>query len=352
MRPRRSAACERYGPNRLPEAAKQGPLMRFLLQFNNVLVYVLLGAGFIKAMMGLWLDASVILGVVILNALLGFIQEGRAEKALDSIRNMLSAEARTVRGGETRMIPAEELVPGDIVLLESGDRIPADLRLADVKNLRTEEAALTGESVPADKIDGRRRRERDRRRSRQAWRSPARWWCPVARRASSSGPEATPSSAASIRCSPPSARSRPRSCVRSSKFGSAITAVILVVSAVMFAFGKWVRGMPFVELFQAVTGIAVSAIPEGLPALITITLAIGVQRMAQRNAIIRRLPAVETLGSVSRICSDKTGTLTLMEMMVVSAVTADATYQITGDGYASEGQVLLRRPARRPRIPS
>src|SRR5262245_1178453 len=140
-----------YGPNRLPEAAKQGPFMRFLLQFNNVLVYVLLGAGFIKAMMGLWLDASVILGVVILNALLGFIQEGRAEKALDSIRNMLSAEARTVRGGETRMIPAEELVPGDVVLLESGDRIPADLRLADVKSLRAEEAALAGESVPADK---------------------------------------------------------------------------------------------------------------------------------------------------------------------------------------------------------
>src|SRR5262245_38884096 len=145
------ARVARYGPNRLPEAAKQGPLMRLLLQFNNVLVYVLLGAGFIKAMMGLWLDASVILGVVVLNALLGFVQEGRAEKALDSIRSMLSAEARTVRGGETRMTPAEDLVPGDVVLLESGDRIPADLRLADVKNLRTEEAALTGESVPADK---------------------------------------------------------------------------------------------------------------------------------------------------------------------------------------------------------
>src|SRR5262249_22346992 len=120
---------------------------------NNVLVYVLLAAGFVKLMSGrdLWLDASIILGVVLINALLGFIQEGRAEKALDSIRNMLSAEARTVRGGETRMIPAEELVPGDVVLLESGDKVPADLRLTDVKNLRTEEAALTGESVPADK---------------------------------------------------------------------------------------------------------------------------------------------------------------------------------------------------------
>ncbi len=143
-----------YGPNRLPEGKKRGPLVRFLAQLNNILVYVLLGAGFVKLMVGLWLDAAVILGVVIINALLGFLQEGKAEKALDSIRNMLSAEARTIRSRETRLIPAEELVPGDVVLLESGDRIPADLRLVDVKNLRTEEAALTGELVPIDKTTG------------------------------------------------------------------------------------------------------------------------------------------------------------------------------------------------------
>src|SRR5208282_5332988 len=146
-----SRRISQYGPNRLPEGKKRGPLTRFLAQLNNVLVFVLLGAGFVKLMVGLWLDAAVILGVVIINALLGFFQEGKAEKALDSIRNMLSAEARAIRGGETRLIPAEELVPGDVVLLESGDRIPADLRLVDVKNLRTEEAALTGESVPAEK---------------------------------------------------------------------------------------------------------------------------------------------------------------------------------------------------------
>ncbi len=138
-----------FGPNRLPEGVKRGPLMRFLLQFDNILVYVLLAAGFVKLMLGLWLDASIITGVVIINALLGFIQEGRAEKALDSIRNMLSAEARVLRGGEARVVPSEALAPGDIVLLESGDRIPADLRLIEVKNLRTDEAALTGESVPA-----------------------------------------------------------------------------------------------------------------------------------------------------------------------------------------------------------
>src|SRR6516165_7052115 len=142
-----SRRLAQYGPNRLSEGKQRGPLMRFLAQLNNILVYVLLGAGFVKLMVGLWLDAAVILGVVIINALLGFLQEGKAEKALDSIRSLLSAEARTVRSRETRLIPAEELVPGDVVLLESGDRIPADLRLVDVKNLRTEEAALTGESV-------------------------------------------------------------------------------------------------------------------------------------------------------------------------------------------------------------
>src|SRR5499426_431976 len=146
-----STRLRKHGPNRLPEGKKRGPFIRFLAQFNNILVYVLLGAGFIKLMLSLWVDAGIIFGVVVLNALLGFIQEGKAEKALDSIRNMLSAEARTLRSGETRMIPAEQLVPGDIVLLESGDKIPADLRLIETKNLRTEEAALTGESVPMEK---------------------------------------------------------------------------------------------------------------------------------------------------------------------------------------------------------
>ena len=146
-----SARLQNYGPNRLPEGKKRGPLMRFLAQFNNILVYVLLAAGFTKLMLSLWVDAAIIFAVVVLNGLLGFIQEGRAEKALDSIRNMLSAEARTVRGGETRMLPADELVPGDVVLLESGDKVPADLRLIEAKNLRTEEAALTGKSVPAEK---------------------------------------------------------------------------------------------------------------------------------------------------------------------------------------------------------
>src|SRR5262249_54154990 len=142
---------QRFGPNRLPEGRKRSPFARFFGHFNNVLVYVLLAAGFTKLMMSVWIDAAIIFAVVVLNAVLGFIQEGKAEKALNSIRNMLSPEARTIRSGESRMIPAEQLVPGDVVLLESGDKIPADLRLVEAKNLRTEEAALTGESVPAEK---------------------------------------------------------------------------------------------------------------------------------------------------------------------------------------------------------
>jgi len=328
----------KYGPNRLPEAARQGPFMRFLLQFNNVLVYVLLAAAFTKLMLNLWLDASIILGVVVINALLGFIQEGRAEKALDSIRHMLSAEARTMRDGVTRLIPAEELVPGDVVLLESGDKVPADLRLTDVKNLRTEEAALTGESVPTDKST-----------------NPVSANATVGDRKSMafSGTLVVSGRATGVVVGTGSDTELGRinqmlqsvSALETpllrqiKKFGFTITAVTLVVGALVFAYGHWVRDMPFVAIFQAVVAIAVSVIPEGLPAIITITLAIGVHRMAQRHSIIRSLPSVETLGSVSRICSDKTGTLTLMEMMVVSGITAESAYEITGEGYASEGEV-------------
>ena len=330
---------EEYGLNVLPTSRKRGPLMRLLQQFNNVLVYVLIAAGFIKLIMSLWLDASIILAVVIINGLLGFLQEGRAEKSLDSIRNMLSPEARTLRNGQTAMIPAEKLVPGDIVFLESGDKIPADLRLVEVKNLRTEEAALTGESVPSDKST-----------------EPVSAKATVGDRAGMaySGTLVVSGRATGVvvatgadtelgRINQMLAGVSPLETpllLQIKKFGYAITVIILIISAITFVYGKFVRHIPFVEMFQAVTGIAVSMIPEGLPALITITLAIGVQRMASRNAIVRRLPAVETLGSVARICSDKTGTLTLMEMMVVSAVTAGETVKVTGDGYASEGEVL------------
>ncbi|MEK4035673.1 HAD-IC family P-type ATPase [Methylocystis sp. IM2] len=330
----------RCGRNRLPEGAKRGPWMRFFHQFDNILVYILLAAGFVKLMLGLWLDASIITGVVIINAALGFLQEGKAEKALESIRNMLSSDARALRDGEPRVVAADELVPGDIVLLESGDRIPADLRLVDVKNLRADEAALTGESVPADKTteavaENATVGDRDDMAfSGTLVVSGRAIGVVVATGAQTELGRINQMLAAVDALETPLLR-------QIKDFGHTIAKVIGFVSVAVFAYGRWVRDLPFVEAFQAVVGIAVSVIPEGLPALITITLAIGVQRMAQRHAIIRRLPAVETLGSVSRICSDKTGTLTLMEMMVASAVTADANYRVTGDGYASDGQILV-----------
>jgi magnesium-transporting ATPase (P-type) len=333
-----SARLQKYGPNRLPEGKKRGAFARFFAQFNNILIYVLLTAGFIKLMVNQWIDAGIIFAVVVVNALLGFLQEGKAEKALESIRNMLSAEARTMRSGETRMIPAEQLVPGDVVLLESGDKIPADLRLIEAKNFRTEEAALTGESVPAEKtVDAVPVNATVGDRESMAFSGTM----VVSGRATgvvvATGNE-TELGRINQLLTNVSALETPL--IRQiKKFGHVITAIIGVVSVLIFAYGKWVMGMDFGELFQAAVSITVSVIPEGLPTLVTITLAIGVQRMAQRNAIIRRLPAVETLGSVSRICSDKTGTLTLMEMMVVSAVTADSAYHVTGNGYEPAGEI-------------
>jgi calcium-translocating P-type ATPase len=336
--PEASARLQKDGPNRLPEGRKRGPFTRFFAQFNNILVFVLLAAGFTKLMLSLWVDAAIIFAVIILNALLGFFQEGKAEKALDSIRNLLSAEARTLRGGETRLMPAEQIVPGDVVLLESGDKIPADLRLTEAKNLRAEESALTGESVPSEKtVDAVPLNATVGDRANMAFSGTM----VVSGRATgvvvATGNETELGRINQLLAGVSSLETPLLRQIK--KFGYTITAVIGVVSVLMFAYGHWVKRMDFVSLFQAVVGIAVSVVPEGLPALITITLAIGVQRMARRNAIIRRLPAVETLGSVSRICSDKTGTLTLMEMMVVSAITDESAYRITGDGYAPTGEV-------------
>src|SRR5215813_15330358 len=250
-----STRLRKYGPNRLPEGKKRGPLARFLSQFNNILVYVLLAAGFTKLMLNLWVYAAIIFGVVILNSLLGFIQEGKAEEALDSIRNMLSAEARTVRGGETRMIPAEQLVPGDVVLLESGDRIPADLRLVESRSLRTEEAALTGESVPAEKtVDAVPAKATVGDRGSMAFSGTM----VVSGRATgvvvATGNE---TELGRINQSLAEVTALETPLLRQiKKFGYTITAVIGVVSVLIFAYGKWVKGMGFVPLFQAVVSIA------------------------------------------------------------------------------------------------
>ena len=327
---------DRIGPNRLPSAPKQSEILRFLRQFHNVLIYVLLAAAGLAASIGHYTDAAVILAVVVVNAIIGYLQEGRAERALEAIRAMIDPRSTVIRDGRRLVIPAEDIVPGDLVLLEPGDRVPADLRLVRARNLRIDEAALTGESVPVDKgIE------------------PAVADIPLGDRSSMafSGTFVAAGTGAGIAVATGTATELGRisELVGSVKtlttpllrqiaaLAEKLTIVILGICAAVFAFAVFVRDYPWPDAFMVIIGIAVAAIPEGLPAVMTITLAIGVQRMAARNAIVRRLPAVETLGSVSVICSDKTGTLTRNEMTVSTVITRDKSIEVSGVGYRPEG---------------
>lgn len=330
------ARLERYGPNKLPEPPRETALVRFLKQFHNVLIYVLLAAAVLTAVLQEWVDTGVILAVVLVNALIGFIQEGRAEAALASIRQMLALRAVVLRDGRRVEVPAEELVPGDVVLLESGDRVPADLRVLEARNLLVEEAALTGESVPVEKSP-----------------EPAPEDAVVGDRTSLlfSGTTVAAGRARGVVVATGAAtelgkigalvagveKIKTPFLEKVDAFGKGLSVAILSIAALLFLFGFVFRDYPLGELFLIVVSLIVASIPEGLPAILTITLALGVQRMARRNAIIRRLPAVETLGSVTTICSDKTGTLTRNEMMAQRVVTAAARYAVAGSGYDPEG---------------
>jgi magnesium-transporting ATPase (P-type) len=315
-------------------------LVRFFYQFHNVLIYVLIAVSAITAMLGHWVDASVILGVVIINAVIGFVQEGKAEDALRAIRQMLSPNAMVMRNGRQMTTQAEKLAPGDIVLLQSGDKVPADLRLFRVKGLQVQESALTGESVAVEKITDPVAQETvigDRR-------------CMAY-----SGTLVTHGQGAGVVVATGAQTeighiSRLVSEVESvttpllrqmAQFGRWLTAAILVIAVATFAFGVLLRDYVMAEMFLAAVSLAVAAIPEGLPAIMTITLAIGVQRMARRNAIIRKLPAVETLGAVTVIFSDKTGTLTRNEMTVRAIATTDNRFELGGTGYDPHGAISL-----------
>jgi magnesium-transporting ATPase (P-type) len=325
-----------YGANRLPPPRSQPAWLRLLLQFHNVLIYVLLAAGVITAVLGHWLDSGVIFGVVVINAVIGFVQEGRAEQALDAIRDMLSPHAIVTRAGERHEIPAEDLVPGDIVHLASGDRVPADLRLIDIKSLRVMEAALTGESLAVDKqIDPVDEAAALGDRASMAWSGTLVTYGQGTGVVTATGTE-TELGRISTLLSTVEQLTTPL-LKQMSRFGQWLAGGILLLSALLFGFGVWVRDYAASDMFLAAVGLAVAAIPEGLPAIMTITLAIGVTRMAHRHAIIRRLPAVETLGAVSVICSDKTGTLTRNEMTVQIVIDTDASFDVSGSGYAPEG---------------
>ena len=338
---------EANGPNRLPAGKRRSLAARLFAQVNNLLIYVLLASALIAFLLGHGVDTVVILGVVVINATIGFIQEGRAEKALDAIRGMLTRETSVMRDGRRLTVPVESLVVGDVVLTEAGDRIPADLRLLRASSLRIEEAVLTGESAPADKAT-----------------EPVAADAPLGDRASIaySGTLVAGGQGAGLVIATGAATELGRISAmvggveslttpllrQMDAFAGRLTIVILAVAACVCAFAALVRGYEIEHAFMAAVGVAVAAIPEGLPAVMTITLAIGVRRMAERNAIIRRLPAVETLGAVSTICSDKTGTLTLNQMTAEAVLTASGAFAATGAGYEPRGALLLDGVATEP----
>jgi len=329
------------GLNRLPEPPRRSVLTRFLLQFHNVLIYVLIGSAVITLALDHLADSLVIMAVVIANAIIGFIQEGKAEKAMDAIRRMLAPNASVLRGGERLTVTAETLVPGDIVLLEPGDKVPADIRLLQVYGLQVQEAILTGESLAVEK---------------NADAVPAEASLGDRFSMAFSGTLVVSGQGRGVVVSTGAATEIGRISGMLSRvetlttplvqqmdvFSRWLTVVILLVAVLLLAFGYFVNNYEFTEIFMVVIGLSVAAIPEGLPAVLTITLAIGVHSMARRNAIVRRLPAIETLGAVSVICTDKTGTLTRNEMTVVSVLTRSGVLNVSGTGYAPAGTIAAK----------
>ncbi len=328
---------DEYGPNDIPRGKKRSWFMRLIMQFHNVLIYVLIAAAVITALLDHWIDTWVILAVVVINALIGFIQEGKAEKALKSIREMLSLEAVVMRDGKKQTIEAEELVPGDIVLLKSGDKVPADVRLVRSKDFRVEESPLTGESMAVEKsVEPVDESAVIGDQLSMAFSGTVVVYGKAAGVVVSTGAE-TEIGRINQMISSVEEITTPL-LKQIEEFGKWLSVIILLGTGAFFAFGYFFRDYSLTELFLAAIGLIVASIPEGLPAIMTITLAIGVQRMAKRNAIIRRLPSVETLGAVNVICSDKTGTLTRNEMTAKTIITAEKQYKIEGTGYKPDGK--------------
>lgn len=329
---------QKHGKNEIPKGKTRSSWQRLLDQFNNALIYILLIAAVVTAVIQHWIDMWVILAVVIINALIGFIQEGRAEKALESLRNMLSLEAVVIRGGQKKTIDAQELVIGDIVRLKSGDKIPADVRLFETKNFSVEESPLTGESVAVDK-------------GTQAVSEDAIIGDQTSMAFSGTMVSSGEASGIVVRTGQQTEIGKINVMIsevdqittpllqKIGKFSKSLSVVILAAAAFFFAFGYFIRNYELYEMFLIVIGLVVAAIPSGLPAIITIALAIAVQRMASRHAIVRRLPSVETLGAVNIIFSDKTGTLTRNEMTAKTIITAEKQYEVEGSGYVPEGSI-------------
>ncbi len=328
-----------YGSNTLTEKQKLGPVRRFLLHFHDLLIYVLLIAAAVTTMMREWVDSGVIFGVVIINAVIGFMQESKAEQALVSLKKMLSLSANVIRGGHHIKVPAEYLVPGDVVSLTAGDRVPADLRIVSAKNLQMSEAALTGESLPVSKSYDAISDEADiGDRINMAFSGTFVTSGNGLGIVTATGDDTEVGRIAGMlreveEVKTPLTR-------KLASFSKVLTIVIIAGCVAVYGFGTMVKGLQPIDMFMAAVAIAISAIPEGLPAIMTITLAIGVTRMVGRNAIIRKLPVVETLGSTRIICTDKTGTLTKNEMTITGIITPEGEFTVTGTGYTPTGTLL------------
>lgn len=342
-----AARLAEVGPNRLPPPQRDPLWKRILVHFDDVLIYILLVSAVLKAILGDWVDFTVILAVAVINAAIGFIQEGRAESALEGIRNMLSVNAEVRRDGAWARVDADDVVPGDVVRVRSGDRVPADVRLIQATNLRVEESALTGESVAAaKKVDAVGADAGVGDRSSMLFSSTL---VAAGQGVGVVTATGTATEIGRIQTMISEVRSLATPLTRQlDRFGKLLAVLILAMAVVMVIIGRVFHDFTVPELISASIGFAVAAVPEGLPALVTITLALGVQQMARRRAITRKLPAVETLGSVTTICSDKTGTLTKNEMTARTVRTSGRTFSVAGAGYAPVGDVTVPDDASRP----
>ncbi|XXF77234.1 HAD-IC family P-type ATPase [Myxococcaceae bacterium GXIMD 01537] len=329
---------ERHGPNELPRSAGDGPLKLLWRQVNNPLIWVLIGSAALAMALGKLTDGLVVAAVVVLNTLIGFVQEYRAGKAIEALSRMVPQNAAVLRAGRKVSLPASLLVPGDVVELASGDKVPADMRLLAARNLQVEEAALTGESVPS-----RKQLAVVPEDAELGDRSSLVFGGTLV--TSGTGTAVVVATGAASELGRISELLQEATDLQTpmtkalASISRGITVAILIVSVLLLGVGLW-RGYALSDAVLAAITLAVAAIPEGLPAIVTIALAIGVQRMAARRAIIRKLPAVETLGSTTVICTDKTGTLTRNEMTVQALWTPRGHYALSGVGYAPRGQVL------------
>lgn len=327
---------QHFGPNSLTQKKGKGPFTMFLLQFNQPLVYILLAATLITAFLNEWADAGVIFGVVLVNAIIGFVQESKAVKAIEALSRSMTNKATVIRVFNKLQLPASELVPGDIVLLQSGDKVPSDLRLLRCRELQIDESTLTGESVPVKKqIDQLPHDTVLADRNNMAYSSTLVTYGTGTAVVVATGNKTEIGrineliAGADILATPLTRKI--------THFSGILLWVILVLAGVTFLVGT-LRGESMLDMFMAAVALAVGAIPEGLPAAMTIMLAIGVSRMAKRHAIIRKLPAVETLGSTTVICSDKTGTLTQNQMTVQELLAGNELFDVSGVGYAPVGE--------------